>query len=126
MTVNVDDELIVIERAPSTALAEELQSLLEAEGIKSCLDPYSTEEVIAGELYTEFTGVDVLVRRADAAWAHSVLADVRRAGRYLKALYDKKERRESKRVTGGAASPVQARTEDAKAQGASGPGPIHA
>ena len=79
-------DLVSIERASSTVLAEELQSLLNAEGIQAFVDPYSAEEVVAGELYTEFTGVDVKVRRCDAAKARKVLEDARRAGDVLKGL----------------------------------------
>jgi len=77
-------DLVVIERAPSTALAEEMQSLLDAEGIKAFLDPYSADEIVAGELYKEFTGVDVKVRIADADRARQIIEDAHRSGQLLK------------------------------------------
>ena len=81
-------DFVVIERAPTTALAEELQSLLKAEGIEAFLDPYSAEETVAGELYKEFTGIDVSVRRADESRARGVLSEAHRAGQLLKDLED--------------------------------------
>lgn len=69
------DDLFVVERARSTALAEQLKSLLEAEGIPAFLDPYSAEEVISGEMYSEFTGVDVKVAARDYARAMTALAE---------------------------------------------------
>src|SRR5436190_106510 len=91
MAMVAGNDLVVIERAPSTALAEELQSLLEAEGIKAFLDPYSAEEVVAGELYTEFTGVDVKVASGDAARARAIIADRKHDSEVLKELGDKDE-----------------------------------
>lgn len=82
------DDLVVIERARSTALAEELQSLLESEGIKSFLDPYSAEEVVAGELYREFTGVDVKVAGRDLVRAKAALLERRRDSEVLNQLGD--------------------------------------
>jgi hypothetical protein len=82
MTANPD--LVVIGRAPSTALAEHLQSLLAASGIDSFIDPYSADEVVAGEMYAEFTGVDVRVRTEDAFRARAVLDDAHKAGELLK------------------------------------------
>jgi hypothetical protein len=79
-----EPELVVVERAPSTALAEEMQSLLDAEGIRAFLDPYSADEIVAGELYTEFTGVDVKVLPADAERARRVIEEAHRAGQLLK------------------------------------------
>ena len=76
-------DLVVINRAPSTLLAENLQSLLAASGIDAFLDPYSADEVVAGELYTEFTGVDVRVRPEDAARAREVLEEAHRSGTLL-------------------------------------------
>jgi hypothetical protein len=72
-------ELVVLERAPSTAIAESVKSLLAAEGIDSFVDPYSADEVVAGELYTEFTGVDVRVRPEDLERARAAL-DAARGG----------------------------------------------
>jgi hypothetical protein len=90
-----EHKLIVVERAPTTALAERLQSLLAAQGIDAFLDPYTAEEVVSGELYREFTGVDVCVRVADAERACKLVEEAHRAGEVLKALYDRKEARES-------------------------------
>ena len=95
--MSAGNDLVVIERAPSTLLAEELQSRLEAEGIESFLDPYSAEEVVAGELYTEFTGIDVAVRKADVARAAEILARARRAGRILEDQYNQEPRESGRR-----------------------------
>jgi len=84
--MKTDDELVSIERAQSTALAESVQSLLAAEGIESFVDSYAAEDVVAGELYTEFTGVDVMVRRSDAAKARKILEDAHHAGEVLRDL----------------------------------------
>ena len=86
MTANPD--LVVIERAPSTAMAEHLQSLLAASGIDSFIDPYSADEVVAGEMYSEFTGVDVRVRNVDASRARTVLDEAHKAGELLKQAPD--------------------------------------
>ena len=43
-------DLVVIERAPSTALAEEMQSLLDAEGIKASSIPTRRTRSSPGEL----------------------------------------------------------------------------
>jgi hypothetical protein len=93
--MDAQDKLVVIERAPTTALAERLQSLLAAEGIVSFLDPYTSEETVAGEMYREFTGVDVKVRPGDAARAQALLDEAHGAGKMLKDLYDGKESREA-------------------------------
>jgi hypothetical protein len=95
--MDAQDRLVVVERAKTTALAERLQSLLGAEGIAAFFDPYTAEETVAGEMYREFTGIDVKVRPEDAAKARGVLADAHRAGDVLKDLYDGKERRETPR-----------------------------
>jgi hypothetical protein len=92
--MDAQDNLVIIERAPTSALAERLQSLLAAERISAFLDPYTAEEVVSGELYREFTGVDVKVRPEDATRARTILDDAHRAGRILKDLYDGKESRE--------------------------------
>ena len=89
--MKADDALVVIERAPSTLLAEELQSLLEAQGIRSFLDPYSAEEVVAGELYTEFTGIDLKVAAKDVSRALGALVDARRAGCTLELQFEEAE-----------------------------------
>ena len=86
--MDAHDRLVVIERAPTTALAEELQSLLAAQGIDAFLDPYTTEETVAGELYHEFTGIDVGVRPEDEARARAALEEAHRAGQLLKDLDD--------------------------------------
>ena len=80
------DRLVVIERARTTLLAEELQSLLAAEGIEAFVDPYTTEETVAGEIYREFTGVDVTVRPEDEARARAAIEEHHRAGRLLDEL----------------------------------------
>jgi hypothetical protein len=79
-------DLVVIERARSTALAEELQSLLAAEGVRAFLDPYSADEVVSGELYSEFTGVDVKVAPEDAARARAILGERRHDSEVLNDL----------------------------------------
>jgi putative signal transducing protein len=88
MAMPAGNDLVVIERARSTALAEELQSLLEAEGVRAFIDPYSADEVVAGELYTEFTGVDVKVAPADAARARAILLDRKHDSEVLNDLGD--------------------------------------
>jgi Putative prokaryotic signal transducing protein len=77
--MSAHDGLVVIERAPSTVLAEELQSLLAASGIDAFVDPWSAEEVVSGELYTEFTGVDVRVRPEDLDRARDILDEAHHA-----------------------------------------------
>jgi hypothetical protein len=77
------DEMIVLERARSTVMAEELRSLLESEGIEAFLDSYSAEDAVAGEIYTEFAGIDVMVRQRDLDRARRLLAEIRRAGKAL-------------------------------------------
>jgi hypothetical protein len=86
--------MVVIERAPTTALAEKLQSLLAAQGISAFLDPYTAEEVVSGEMYREFTGVDVSVRSSDAERARRLIDEAHRAGEVLRDLYDRKDERE--------------------------------
>jgi Putative prokaryotic signal transducing protein len=73
-------DLVVIQRAPSTAMAEELQSLLAASGIESFVDPYSSEETVAGEIYSAFTGIDVRVKAPDLARARAILDEAHQAG----------------------------------------------
>jgi hypothetical protein len=77
------DELIVLERARSTVMAEELESLLKAEKIDAFLDSYNTSDTVAGEIYAEFAGIDVMVRQRDFDRARQLLADLERAGRLL-------------------------------------------
>jgi hypothetical protein len=86
MDMNTRDDMVVIERAPSTTLAEHLQSLLGAEGIAAFLDPYTAEETVSGEMYREFTGIDVMVKKEDAVRARGVIEESHRAGQILKGL----------------------------------------
>lgn len=81
--MTVGDDLFVVERAPSTALAEQLESLLAAEGIRAFLEPYSAEEVVSGEMYREFTGVDVKVAARDLTRAMAILGGRRHASEVL-------------------------------------------
>lgn len=85
------DRLVVIERAPTTALAEELQSLLAAERISAFLDPFTADETVSGELYREFTGVDVAVRPEDEVRARAVLEEAHRSGQILKQLENEQD-----------------------------------
>ena len=78
--------LVIVERAKSTTLAESLQNLLGAQGVKAFLDPYTADETVAGELYREFTGIDVAVRPEDEAKARSIIAEAHRAGQLLNDL----------------------------------------
>jgi Putative prokaryotic signal transducing protein len=76
-------DLVLLERASSTTMAEELQSLLRSEGIEAFLDPCSAEEAVSGEFYLEFGGVEVTVRKSDLPRALKVLAEIRAAARDL-------------------------------------------
>ncbi len=88
--------LVVVERAPTTALADRLISLLNAEGIHAFAEAFSPDEAVAGELYSDFTGVDVKVPAADELRAREILGGAHQAGAILKDLYDRKDARENR------------------------------
>ncbi len=98
-----DAELITVERAPSTALAERWVSLLAVAGIDAFMEPYSTDESVSGEIYTEFCGVEVKVRRSNADQARALLGEAHAAGRILKELWEKKEKHEREHHAHGSA-----------------------
>lgn len=77
------NDLVVLERARSTILAEELQSFLGSQGIQASLDSYSAQDTVAGEIDAGFAGIDVMVPQSDLERAQGILTELRKAGKPL-------------------------------------------
>jgi len=91
------EEIVVLERAPSTVIAEMIVSALQSAGIPAYVKgKFLQDEWAVSQRVLGLSGVEIQVSRSRLEEAKELLAEMREAGRILAEREDKREAEEQK------------------------------